>query len=97
MSAIPGPNATLFGLGAGEGKGSGANWDCLRGDGVGLTRPGGVGALRSRSWIEVGGVGSRSRVTPAGPWVEGKVLGCAGLGVEVEKLIVLSVWDPALQ
>ena len=52
---------------------------------------GGVGALRTRPWIEAGGDGSGSGVPSAGPWVERRVLECAGLGVEAEELVVLSV------
>ena len=44
------------------------------------------------TWIKVGGAVYSSGATLAGPWVEGMVLGCAGLGVEAEVLIVLLVW-----
>ena len=74
----------MFGLGAGEGKGSGADWSGLRGAGVGLTRIEGVGTLRVGPWIEAGGSGYSSGVPSSGPWFEGKVFGCFKLGVKAE-------------
>ena len=79
----------LFGLGVGEGECAGADWAGQRGDGVGMTGLGGVGALRAGPWIKAGGAGSGSEVPSAGPWVGGRGWGGAGLGVEAEELIVL--------
>ena len=45
--------------------------------------------MRAGPWIEVGGYGSRSGVPSDGPWVEGRVWGCSGLGVEAEEFMVL--------
>ena len=91
-SDTPGLNATLLGLGAGKGESARADWDRPRGAVVGLTGLGGVRLLRAGPWIKAGGAGSRSGVPSAGPWVEGRVLGCAGLRVEAEELMVLSGW-----
>ena len=82
----------LFGLGVGEGECAGADWAGQRGDGVGMTGLGGVGALRAGPWIKAGGAGSGSGVPSAGLWVKGRVLGCDGMRVEAEELMVLSVW-----
>ena len=91
-SAIPGTNVTLFGLGEGEGEGPGSNWAGPRGAEVGLTGLGVVRALRAGPWIKAGGAGSGSGVPSAGLWVKGRVLGCDGMRVEAEELMVLSVW-----
>ena len=40
--------------------------------------------LRAGPWTEAGGAGSGSGVPSDRPWVEGRVLGCAGMGVEEE-------------
>ena len=79
----------LFGLGEREGKGAGDDWDGLRGAGVSPTGLGGIGALRDGPWTEAGGDGSRSGLSSSGLWVEARVLGCAGMGVEAEEFIVL--------
>ena len=89
-SAIPEPNTALFSLGAGEGEGARENWAELRESKVGLTGLGGVGVLRAGPWIEEIGAGSISGLPSAGQWVKVRVLGCAGLRVEAEELIVLS-------
>ena len=92
-SDIPGPNVTMFDLGMGEGEGAGDDWDKPRGSKVFLTGfGGGVRALRDGPRNKAGDVGSGSGVPSAGLWVEGRVLGCAGLGFEAEELVVLSVW-----
>ena len=82
----------LFGLGAGEVKVVGADWAGRRGAGFGLNGLGGVKALRSGPWIEAGGSRFSSEVPSAIPWVKGRVLSCAGLGVEAEHFIVLLGW-----
>ena len=82
----------MFGLGAEVGKDAGAGWARRRGAGVGLTRLGGVEAMRARLWIEAGGSGSGSGVPSDGPWVGGRGWGGAGLEVEAEELIVLLCW-----
>ena len=64
----------------------------LRVSGVGLTGIGGVRALRDKPRIEAGGDRSGSGVPSAGMWVKGRVLGCAGLGVVEEVVMVLSGW-----
>ena len=46
-SATPVPNVTLFSLCAGEGESARDDWSGPRGDGVGMTRIGGVRVLRS--------------------------------------------------
>ena len=50
----------------------------------------GVRALRSRPWIKSGGARFSSGVISTVPWVKGRVLVCAGLGVNPEELMVLS-------
>ena len=91
-SAIPGTNVTLFGLGEGEGEGPGSNWAGPRGAEVGMTGIGGVRVLRARPWTETGGARSGNGVPSTGPWVEERVLRCAGMGFEAEELMVLSGW-----
>ena len=80
----------MFGLGAGGG--TGASSAGQRGAGVGLTGLVGVEALRDGPRIEAGGDRSGSGVPSAGMWVKGRVLGCAGLGVVAEVLMMLSGW-----
>ena len=63
---------------------------------VGMTGLGGVGGLRDGPWIKAGGSGSVSGVPPAGPWVKGRVLVCAGLGIEAEALMYCWAKDTAL-
>ena len=56
----------MYGTGEGVGWGAGAEWDRTRGDGVGVIRIGGVGALGAGRRINVEGSGSRSGVPSTG-------------------------------
>ena len=57
----------MFGLGAGGGEGSKADWDGLGGAGVGMTGIGGVGYLRAGPVIKAGDFGSGIGTTSARP------------------------------
>ena len=57
-----------------------------------MNRLGGVEALWAGQWIEVGRARSSSGLLSAGPWVDGRVWGCDGLGVEAEELMLLLGW-----
>ena len=60
---------------------------------MGLNWLGWVGAPRAGPWIKAGGDGYGIGVPSAVPWVEGRVLGCAGLRVKAEEFMALSVWE----